>query len=86
MRRVTTLVCSTVIALLLVSTTVFGGCGHTGSAPCTICDAQSIVVQPKTKAKKATQKLGVPSAGFGFLDIVELVLAKSTGLGLERLF
>ena len=86
MRRVTTLVCSTLIALMLLAAAVNGDCGHTGQQPCPICAASTAPPQQKSKAKKATQKQGVRSAGFGFLDIVELVLTKSTGLGLERLF
>lgn len=86
MKKLTMLCCPVLMVALLLVSNVLAECGHSSPTPCPICASSAAQPQPKSKTKRATQNAGVPSAGFLFLDVLELVLAKSTGLGLERLF
>lgn len=87
MKSISSLVGSLLIIIFLIVGTAIADCGHgtpTGQV-CLSCETNRVVIQPK-KAGKVTQKAGAASAGIGLLDIVKLVLSKSTGLGLDRLF
>jgi hypothetical protein len=93
MRRIATVVCSLLLVLFMSIGSALSDCGHGLPAPCAQCSAAgtgggaATPEQPqKKKGRKATQKADVPATGTGFLNALELVLSKTVGLDLGRLF